>query len=158
MTFKGFTARGSKLGVSSSAGIAIELTNSEHAVAYQPKSLELRIATSMEKTHEKQPQQYQECDRVPLSEISNCWSLKGEKATSDMETRDLKIPKDLLKRIDPSLWPKKAGKDDEDEGESSAEEHGNRMEVYGFSLPEKDDPIDADMQMEQRGDVSLIPC
>ena len=72
MTFKGFTAGGSKLGVSSSTGIAIGLTNSEHAVADQPRSLELRIATSMEKTHEKQPQQYQECDRVLLSESSNC--------------------------------------------------------------------------------------
>lgn len=112
----------------------------------------------MEKTHEKQPQQYQECDRVLLSESSNCWSLKGEKATNDMEIRDLKIPKDLLKRIDPSLWPKKARKDDEDEGESSAEEHDNRMEVYRFSLQEKDDPVDVDMQMEQGGDVSLTPC
>ena len=110
----------------------------------------------MEKTHEKQPQQYQECDRVLLSESSNCWSLKGEKATSDMEIRDLRIPKDLLKRIDPSLWPKKAGKDDEDEGESSAEEHDNRREVYRFSLQEKDDPVDADMQMDKEV-MSLLP-
>lgn len=66
------SAGGSKLGMFSSAGIAIGLTNSEHAVADQPRSLELRIATSMEKTHEKQPQQYQECDRVLLSESSNC--------------------------------------------------------------------------------------
>ena len=32
------------------------------------------------------------------------------------------------------------------------------MEFYRFSLQEKDDPVDVDMQMEQGGDVSLTPC
>lgn len=55
MTFKGFTAGGSKsIGSSpSSAGPVIGFIDSDHVAADPTRGLELRIATSSEKTHEK---------------------------------------------------------------------------------------------------------
>ena len=103
MTFKGFIAGGSISEGFSSVGTVVGFTKGDHVEAEQLGGLELRSATPVERNQEKRPQQYQKHDRVPLSEIFNCRSLKGEKITNDKETVDLKIPKELLKRIDPSL-------------------------------------------------------
>ena len=75
-----------------------------------------------------------------------------------MKIEVLKISKDLLKRIDPSLRQKKTGKEDEDGGEYASEDQNQLLEVNETNLPEEDESVKAVMQTEQGGDAPFFPC
>ena len=66
----------------------------------------------------------------------------------------MKIPKELLKCIDPSLCLKKTDKEDEDEREPLLEDQVNWREEYGSSMLGEEDFVDMEMQSKQVGDFS----
>lgn len=66
----------------------------------------------------------------------------------------MKIPKKLLKCIDPSLCLKKIDKEDEDEREPLLEDQVNWREEYGSSMLGEEDSVDMEMQSKQVGDFS----
>ena len=75
-----------------------------------------------------------------------------------METETLEIPKGLLKRIDPSLRAENMGKPVEEEDERFLEDQLQLMESNGSCLNDVVDSVEASLQLDQGGDVSLPPC
>ena len=80
-----------------------------------------------------------------VAEQSKHIAPKGELVIKDRETAPLVIPKELLKRIDPSLRPNKS---------DIVEANVNRSEELGPSMRDEEASADTDMQSEQGGEFS----
>ena len=75
-----------------------------------------------------------------------------------MKTEVLQIPTRFLKRIDPSLRPKKSGKADEEGGDYDLEVQSQLKESNGLISSEENEATEASMQIEQGGAVSSPSC
>ena len=111
-----------------------------------------------DKNHEMQPRSRQTQVQWPLSENSNDHSSSEGNSSCNMETETLEIPKGLLKRIDPSLRAENMGKPVEEEDERFLEDQLQLMESNGSCLNDVVDSMEASLQLDQGGDVSLPPC
>ena len=140
VNFVGFMACGSKAERAESACKGAGFPKEDHEEVVQPAREFMRVDSPIECS-----QHHREPDLAFVAEKSKHIAPKGELVIKGRETAPLVIPKELLKRIDPSLCPNKS---------DIAEANVNRSEELGPSMRDDEASADTDMQSEQGGEFS----
>ena len=140
VNFMGFMAGGSKVEGAESTCKGAEFPKENHEEAVQPAREVMRADSPIECS-----QHHCEPDLAFVAEKSKHITPKEELVIKVRETALLVIPKELLKRIDPSLRPNKS---------DIVEANVNRGEELGPSMRDDEASADTDMQSEQRGEFS----
>ena len=140
VNFVGFMADGSKAEGAESACKGARFPKEDHEEAVQPAREVMRADSPIECS-----QHHCEPDLASVAEKSKHIAPKGELVIKGRETAPLVIPKELLKRIDPSLHPNKS---------DIVEANVNQSEELSPSMRDDEALADTDIQSEQGGEFS----